>query len=168
MPFIDGVQLENVVETASGHCGNPANAAIWYHVKSATTKTLDLTTIDSDVATDIELYTGPVGAPVFVQCGVNIDLNLRDKLTFTANANTDYFIRVAREVPPPGDFAIVLKVSLGSPDTMVQASGFATNYGTFYPSSTAIATPSTSAPPAARPPRPRSPSTTRAAPASAS
>ena len=45
----------------------------------------------------------------------------------------DYYIRVAREVPPPGDYAIVLKVSLGSPDTMVDASGFATNYGTFYP-----------------------------------
>ncbi len=40
---------------------------------------------------------------------------------------------MAREVPPPGDFAIVLKVSLGSPDTMVDASGFALNYGTFYP-----------------------------------
>ena len=59
--------------------------------------------------------------------------NLRDKLTFTATADVDYFIRVAREVPPPGDYAIVLKVSLGSPDTMVQASGFMTNYGTIYP-----------------------------------
>ena len=27
----------------------------------------------------------------------------------------------------------MLKVSLGSPDTMVHVSGFATNYGTFYP-----------------------------------
>ena len=75
----------------------------------------------------------PRRRPVFVQCGVNIDVNLRDKLTFTANANTDYFIRVAREVPPPGDYAIVLKVSLGSPDTMVDVTGFVVSHSTFYP-----------------------------------
>ena len=42
-PFIDGVQLQLVDPTDSGHCGNPANSAIWYHFKSANTKTLDLT-----------------------------------------------------------------------------------------------------------------------------
>ncbi len=132
-PFYSGVQLQNL-DPSHGNCDTDDNAAVWYHINAGTSaKTFDLTTTDSDVATNIELYTGPVGAPVFVQCGVNIDVNLRDKLTFTANANTDYYVRVAREVPPPGDYAIVLKVSLGSPDTMVDVSGFATNYGTFYP-----------------------------------
>lgn len=131
-PFYSGVQLQNV-DPSMGNCDTDANAAVWYKINTPTTKTFDLTTVDSDVATNIELYTGPVGTPVFVQCGVNIDANLRDKLTFTATGGTDYFVRVAREVPPPGDFAIVLRVSLGSPDTMVQASGFMTNYGTIYP-----------------------------------
>lgn len=131
-PFYSGVQLQNL-DPSHGNCDTDDNAAVWYHLKSTTTKTFDLTTVDSDVATNIELYTGPVGAPVFVKCGVNIDANLRDKLTFSAAANVDYFIRVAREVPPPGDYAIVLKVSLGSPDTMVDVSGFMTSRGTFYP-----------------------------------
>src|SRR5207342_3573725 len=38
-----------------------------------------------------------------------------------------------REVPPPGDFAIVLKVSLGTPDTMVDVNGFVVSHSTFYP-----------------------------------
>jgi hypothetical protein len=50
---------------------------------------------------------------------------------FTASNNVDYYFRISRETP--GDYAIVLKAVLGSPDILVEATGFGTNYTSFFP-----------------------------------
>ena len=127
LPFYSGVQVQTVADTASS-CG-PDNKAAWYHFKSTTTKTIALTTKESDTATDLELFTGTAGSPTFIKCGV-ADINSRDALTWTATANTDYYIRLARDGV---DYALVLKAVLGSADTMVDASGFALSTTSFFP-----------------------------------
>jgi FlgD Ig-like domain len=129
LPAYSGVQI-NTIDPSASPCG-PDERAGWWHFKSATVKTVALSTTQSDVGTSIALYSGSSASPTFIKCGVNADAELHDSMTFSAAANVDYWIRIARETP--GDYAIVLKAVLGSPDTMVDVTSFKVNYSTFYP-----------------------------------
>lgn len=131
LPFLDGKQIP-FSGTTSQACPNAA-ATIWYRYASSTRRVVYLDTGTSQsTPTILGLYSGPPSNSTRLACGVATSSPPRDTLTFTAEANTTYYIAVSGSgYSTP--YRVVLQASEGPPDTVVLASGFARQSATFYP-----------------------------------
>jgi hypothetical protein len=104
----------------------PANyGSLWYRLKLPTKSRVELDPAGSQGPVQVMVMTGTSDSQPTI-CGDTT-------VTFTAEANVTYWIRVQAAYPGYQGQGIVLQAREAAPDVTVDASGFGVSVSTFYP-----------------------------------
>jgi hypothetical protein len=126
LPFGHGGNL-NPDLSSGGWIACPGDyGSLWYKYQTATRKRVELDPTGSTASVAVMVMSGTSSAPPFA-CGQNAPV------TFTAEPNIQYWIRVQHKYDFGGGTGIVLQARDGAADSLVDVSGVGVSLTTFYP-----------------------------------